>query len=263
MVLNKQDRKYKRFIAVNKELDQIFDAQRKLPWTEIKPYQDGWFIYIDFRDEVKRRADYPHLKKALEVVHRSGRTRNPKVVNKIRNTKRLDQVYDLFKINRWGDQYTWYGNLSQEYGDYMRKSEYWYFHMDTPPVLARCHPDTYKSLHPSTQKWLYKVVDYTKHWGPKEWYKSEIPEHFFKVKVKPAYVTHVKTIDPLLMQRKAELDVERDALGRDFYTNYGYAHFEKHYQNRARRAHDRASIRAIIKGEKEDFEHLRKNINYD
>lgn len=265
MLLNKQERRQKEYLALEREYNKLLEAERNLPWTEVKPYQDGWFIYIDFRDEVKRRADYPHLSKALEVVHRRGRTRNPKLVNKIRNTKRLDQVYNLFKINKWGDQYTWYGNLSQEYGDYMRRSDYWYYYSCTPPVLARCHPDTYKHLHPSTQKWLYKVVDNTKYWGDKEWYKSCIPEHFLKVKVKPAYVTHVKDIDPQLMKRKAEISIAMDTIGYRYgwyYTGRGDS-WESRFVNRRRRVHDRASLRKIIKGESEDFEYIRKNKAYD
>lgn len=265
MMLDKHERRNKRYLALEREYNSLLAAERKLPWTEVKPYQDGWFIYIDFRDEVKRRDDYPHLAKALEVVNRKGRTRNPKMVNKIRNTKRLEQVFDLFRVNKWGDQYTWYGSLTQEYGDYMRQSNYFYYHTDSPPVLARCHPDTYNKLHPATQKWLYKVTDDTKHWGPKEWYKSAIPDSFLKVRVKPAYVTHEKSIDPDLMKRMEEVSNEMKYLRNMGYSHdhYNWRSYTKHWGNKALRVYQRAAIQKFLKGESEDFEIKQKIKDYD
>lgn len=263
MVLNKQERKFKRYVALQKDYNDVLDAERKLPWTEVKPYQDGWFIYIDFRDEVKRRDDYPHLKAALDLVHKRGRTKSPKMVNRLRNVKRLDKLYDLFKVGTVNSQFTWYESLSQCYADEFKGSlPYWDSYGDVPPVLARCRTEAYEKAHPATQKWLYKIEDSTKHWGLKSWYKSLIPDHFFKVKVKPAYVTHEKNIDPALMKKKAELRTAMEEYWRVCGGGSSWDRFARRSGNRNHRAAQRAAIQKVLKGISEDFELKQKIRNY-
>lgn len=258
MLLDKHERKYKRFLAFQKEYNSLLEAERKLPWTEVKPYQDGWFIYIDFRDEVKRRADYPFLKAALDLVHKRGRTKDPKLVNRLRSTKRLDQFYRLF-----GENSNYLRYISESYADSMYESSNWYYHGSTPPVLARCRESDYEKQSVNVKKWLCKVTDNTKYWGERVWYKAALPDHFLKIKTRPAYVTHVRDIDPQLMRRKAEVDAQMDELGRDFYHRYRRQGWANHMGNKAFRAATRAQLQKILKGEKEDFELKKKIRNYD
>lgn len=260
MLLNKQERKHKRFIAVQKEFNLLLEAERKLPWTEVKPYQDGWFIHIEFKDEIRRRSDYPFLLEVLNLVARRGRTRDPKLVNRLRHTKRLDQAYRLFP-----DLMRWSSPNMETYMDYVVHQSRWNYG-NVAPALGRTTPEKYDKLHPSAKKWFTKYEDGKMscfHSYGRVYYKASFPDGWLRMKVRPAYVTHVKDIDPQLMKRQKEVQDEMNFLGWDFYTKGNWGHYSHHYENRARRAHDRASLRAIVKGEKEDFEHLRKNVNYD
>lgn len=258
MLLNKQERKYKRFLALQKEFNLLLEAERKLPWTEVKPYQDGWFIHIEFKDEIKRRADYPQLLTVLNLVTRRGRTRDPKMVNRLRFTKRLDQAYKLFPMeNRW--MY----NTEYSYKDELISRSNWHYGT-VAPKLGRVKPEDYDKLHPTSQKWLNKMEDgkvsYFHAYG-KIYYLSSLPEGWLRMKARPAYVTHIKDIDPQLMKRQSEVDKELNELGRDFWTN-SY-HYTARFGNRALRAHTRAVISRLMKGEIEDFEIKKKIRNYD
>lgn len=260
MLLNKQERKYKRFLALTKESNDLSEANRKLPWTEVKPYQDGWFIHIEFKDEVKRRSDHPHLLAVLNLVHRRGRTKNPKVVNRLRFTKRLDQAYKIFP-----DENKWMAKLDESYQDNLITRSTWNYG-NVAPRLGRIRPEEYDKLPPQQQKWLSKRDDgkesYFHKFG-KVYYVSAIPEGWLRMKVRPAYVTHVKEIDPLLMQREAEIDKELNILGLEFWSHYKSRGYFSRFGNRALRSYTRAAISRIIKGEVEDFEIKKKIRNYD
>lgn len=258
MLLNKQEIKYKRFLALQKESNLLLEAERKLPWTEVKPYQDGWFIHIEFKDEIKRRADYPQLLAVLNLVTRRGRTKNPKLVNRLRFTKRLDQAYALFP-----DENKWVATLDYTYKEQHLCYSNWHYG-NVAPRLGRVRPEEYDKLPPQQQKWLSKKDDgkesYFHKFG-KVYYVSALPEGWLKMKARPAYVTHVKDIDPQLMKRQSEVDKELNELGRDFWTN-SY-HYTARFGNRALRAHTRAVISKFMKGEIEDFEIKKKIRNYD
>lgn len=260
MLLDKHERKYKRFVTLQKEYNNLLEAERKLPWTEVKPYQDGWFIHIEFRDEIKIRADYPHLQAVLSLVARRGRTRDPKLVNRLRSSRRLDSSYKLF-----GENARWFSGLEGTFRDQIVYHSNWKYGT-VAPMLGRIREEEYKKLTADKQKWLMRFEDGKVsyfHAFNRVYYRAQFPDGFLRMKVRPAYVTHVKDIDSQLMKRKAEVDRELRFLGWDFYTNYSYGKYEHHFQIRRRRAHDRAVMRRLEKGEIEDFEHLRKNINYD
>lgn len=241
-------------------MNQLHEAERKLPWTEVKPYQDGWFIHIEFKDEIKRRSDYPHLLAVLNLAHRRGRTKDPKMVNKLRFAKRLDQAYRLFpNENRhaFSSDYT--------YMDTILYRSNWHYG-NVPPRLGRVKPEDYDKLHPSSKRWFTKMEDgkasYFHAYG-KEYYASNLPEGWLRMKVRPAYVTHVKDIDPQLMKRKAEIDKELNNLGREFWTGHSYGYYTKRWGNASLRAAERGAISKFMKGETEDFELKKKIRNYD
>lgn len=261
MLLNKQERKYKRFVAVQRELNDIRKAMCELPWTEVKPYQDGWHIYMDFRDDIKRRADYPPLRRALDLVSRVGTTRNPKIVRGIRGNRRPEAVYALYNPKGY------YGRTEHHReGDIFDKpfNHYptGYYRMGYPPVLGRLTIANWEKESPDVQRWFYKVTDDTKYWGPKEWYQAHFPTYWMVVKTRPLIVTHTRDINPELLQREAELEKEQIELGRDFWDNYGRT-WGKRFGNKALRMTTRAALSKVLKGEIEDFEIKKKIRNYD
>lgn len=264
MLLHLKEKRRKRFIVLEKEHNELLLKERSLPWTEVKPYQDGWFIHIEFRDEIKRRSDYSALKAVLDMVARAGRTRDPKMVARLRSTKRLDAGYKLL------DPKGFASTITNDYGyrDYLVHHSNWYYG-NASPSLCRIGEDTFKYLPEAEQKWFTRYEDGKTSWFHafnRIYYRTNIPHAFLRMKVRPAYVTHVRDIDPELTRRLSEVKKEMDQLRYYYHAsnwNSNYDSYDHHFENRRRRAHDRASLRAIVKGEKEDFEHLRKNINYD
>lgn len=264
MLLNKQERRQKRYIALEKESNRLYQAQRNLPWTEVKPYQDGWLLRIELREDIKRRGDAPHIQEALSLVARHGRTRKPKTVAMVRKVKRLDDVYRIMAST---DRYIQF----LETNDTIRtmrtpyNSTNWNFFTDSPPTLGSIHPDIYDKLSVGTKKWFYKVINETKYWGNKESYAVCIPRFYMIVRIRPAMVTHVRGIDSDLMKREKEVDKELESLryqgaGPHYHS---YRHLEKMFGDKAHRAAQRAVLQRVLRGEIEEFEFKKAIKNYD
>lgn len=264
MLLNKQERRHKRFIALEKEANQLYRIGRKLPWVEVKPYQDGWLLRIELREDIKRRGDALHIQEALNLVARHGGTKKPKTVAMVRKVRRLDDVYRIMAST---DRYIKFLETNDSIRT-MRESyasTNWNYFSDSPPSLGRIHPDVYDKLSEGTKKWFYKVVDETKHWGNRESYATSIPRFYMVVRTRPAMVTHIRDIDSGLMKRKNEVDRELESLryqGAGWHY-YSYRHFEKMFGDKSLRAITRAAISKFMKGEAEDFEIKKKIRNYD
>lgn len=266
MLLNKQERMHKRYVNLQEEWGKLLNQTRSLPWVEVKPYQDGWTIYMDFRDDIKRRADYPSLKRALDLVSVSGNTRNPKLVKGIRANRKPEAVYALFNPKN-----IYSGNEHHQLGDAFNNTKkqypYGYYRYNHVPVLGRLTVAEWEKQPTNVQRWFYKVEDTTKYWGPREWYQAAFPRYWMIVKTKPRVVTHHRTIDPLLQQRLSEVSKELDVLRYEFgghYWNSGYTYYHR-FGRRAYRAAKRAAIQKFMKGEAEDFEIKKgiKSYNYD
>jgi hypothetical protein len=252
MQLDKRERRYKQYIALMDEWDELNKKERELPWVEVeKPYQDGWTVYIDFRDDIKRRQDYPILQTVLDLVKVSGRTKNPKIVGSIRNLRKIDKVYALFH-NRKNPR-----DSSMEFGDafsYRSFSKY-QSKYGSAPILGRLRTEDWKQQPSKVQTWFHKVTDLRNSHGFREWYECSLPRYWLIVKVKPAIVTHIKEIDPVIKKRMAELDAEMDKLRYKYGVRYW--RYNNDWDSRshgAHRAHQRTAVGRIIKGEVDDYE---------
>lgn len=264
MLLDKHELRHKAYLKAEKELKQIREQDRKMPWIPVtKPYQDGWFIDLDFKDEVKRRDDYSHLRAVLDLCARRGRTKDAKLVSALRKCKRLEQAYRLFPRYDQGLYVPKFGGENLQWEHSYRS----YFNASSPHLVLASQ-EQYDKLSPTSKKWIhYSKYDSEHSWfRGKRVYRCSIPDYFLRMKVRPAMVTHTKETDPALASREAELEKIVNAYWehKSWHNWHGSRdRWENYFAIRRRRAHDRASIRAIIKGEKDDFEHLRKNINYD
>ena len=68
-MINKYDLKYKEFLKLKRELSILGDKLKEIPWIKLeKPYQKGWIIQYDVRDDIKRRKDYPSLVELVESI---------------------------------------------------------------------------------------------------------------------------------------------------------------------------------------------------
>lgn len=84
-MLNKQSLYHKEYLRLNRRLKELYTLKRKLPLIELdKPYQAGWLVYNDFRDDIKRRLDFPRIKEAVNLVSVPVYTRNKQAIKNIR-----------------------------------------------------------------------------------------------------------------------------------------------------------------------------------
>lgn len=84
-MLDKRDLEYKEYIKLQKEMNSLYKELRKLPLVELKePYQRGWEIYYDLRDDIKRRADGYLILQAVKLGYNNGYTRQPSHVKNVR-----------------------------------------------------------------------------------------------------------------------------------------------------------------------------------
>ncbi len=84
-MLNKEELKHKEFIKLNKKLNKLWDKLKAMPNVKLnEPYQRGWVIKYDVRDDIKSRKDYPAIKELLERGYTDGYTTNVNVVKAIR-----------------------------------------------------------------------------------------------------------------------------------------------------------------------------------
>jgi len=239
MLLDKHERNYRRYLALTEEYNELLQAERNLPWVPVeKPYQDGWTINIELRDDIKRRADAPILQAALDVVAQKGRLRNPKYVTLVR---RMSKLSDVLRYMSPPSQ----------------RSPLWktWKSIGQAPSLRRIYQKEYDKLTPQLQALFYKVIDPRESHYRNTWYELGSPAYYLVVKVKPAIVTHVRDIDSAMMKRMAELrDMLHDKWGMYYSRRSGRekAEIDKHKMHH-KRANTRA-LRSILKGEKEDFE---------
>lgn len=259
---NKHERREKRYLKLIAESNSLYKQRRSMPWIEVKPYQDGWTLHMDFRDDIKRRVDYPTLQRVLELISISGTTRNPKAVSRVRSDRRPDAVYLLFNPPK-----AYARNIHHQEGDVFGENEERYYRRSSSygsaPVLGRLSVKNWEKENADVQKWFYKVEDDTKYWGLKEWYQANFPRYWMVVRVKPAIVTHHRAIDPVLQRKEAEVDAEIELLRNMGYSNsnYKYRYFAKE-AHKALRAAERGIIQKLKKGEIEDFE-IKKKIRFN
>ncbi len=97
-MLNKEDLKHKEFIKLNKKLDKLQDKLDAMPNIELnEPYQRGWVIKYDVRDDIKSRKDYPVIKEIIERGYCDSYTSNVNVVKAIRKGDTQARIK-----SRWG-----------------------------------------------------------------------------------------------------------------------------------------------------------------
>lgn len=68
MNLNKKEKIFKEALALNRERSRIWKDIRSIKPIKLdKPIHHGYLMRYEFRDEVKRRPDFPRIKEAFEL----------------------------------------------------------------------------------------------------------------------------------------------------------------------------------------------------
>lgn len=85
MNLKKQIKREKEFLALCRRRDILYDKVRNSPLQKLEvPYQSGWDIYVDVRDDIKNRKDYPLIKSLIDNHTKPEYTDNVKLVRMCR-----------------------------------------------------------------------------------------------------------------------------------------------------------------------------------
>lgn len=161
---NTKDPKYKEYIKLQERSNELWKKLIKLPNVKLaKPYQNGWTIEYDIRSDIKRRADYPNIKKALEVGFGISYTKNVKVVRAIRTKDTTavikgkwhnNPIFDFYPLRRYVKE--------EEFNNFSGFSKYYY--LDTTSER------------------------YTKY--KRKYYYCDFPSYWLVLKVKPNMITH-------------------------------------------------------------------------
>lgn len=260
--LNKYDRREKQYRKWNKERRAIGEAQRSEPWVPVdRPYQHGWHLTIELRDDAKRRADAHVLQAVIDMCMHKGYTKTPKLVSAVRRCKRLDEAFNAIEASNSPR----YQNFSYAPA-YRNFTSHWFNNYSGYPYIGVVTKEQYDKMPSDLARLFYEYKDHDlKYWNysKKNWnpYKTSISHSLLKMRVRPAVVTHVRAIDPVLQRRDAELDALLEPYFRRLSYG-GHLRWEYYYGRRAHRAAERAAIARFIKGESEDFEIKQKIRNY-
>ncbi len=230
MLLNKHDKKYKEFVKLRHQLDEVNRKLRTLPWVELdEPYQRGWIIYYDLRDDIKRREDYPEIRETVEKGYSEVYIRNPKYVKAVRakaslifTSKNGKHSYDLYPHRK---------KLSDREHDKLQ----------------------------SYSKKYFSLEDDRKPWGWSNSYRIHVPTYWLVVKVKPCMVTHERMFDANL-QKEYDYLKWRVWYSKEFRSFHTY--YSKSYPRTSQRTWIRNQISKFMKREIHDLYNEKVPLEY-
>jgi len=222
MLLNKQDKKYKEYLRMEKELSDLREKLYKLPLIPLpEPYQKGWLITIKLRDDIANRKDANDILKAIEIGY-----------YKERFTNSVDEV----KSVRAG---------KKSYSKIVKKKR---ITTELVPSFRYINEKKYIELPDNIRKYFYLDVfnESYKKYGHKL-YQIKIPYYYITLRVKPNMITHTRQKGGELEERYEFLKHKLEEFWREKYN------YSKTYPRSKQRTETRDDIRKFIKGEVEDI----------
>lgn len=203
MQLHKTDLKYKKFLKLERKMDELWKQIQNTPSVKLKePYQKGWIVTYELKPEIKRRKDSPILQEVVDLTYGSTWIRRVEWVKAIRSgAKKV-----LVKGNKWHSLIPGRHGLDTKEYDALKPAVARYFDLDT-------------------------LSDLYKKYGHKRYYAS-VPQHWMVLKARPHIVTHEYRIG-------GPLQKEYDRLNQEWHT-YWSTHNAGNYtvefpKNRVRR----------------------------
>lgn len=219
MVLNKQDKDYKEYLKLSREYSNVTDAIRAIPYKDVVPYQRGWVLTFDLRDDISRRKDAPMLRKLLHDTHHAFTTTSVNLVRRVRQLKGLPEIM----------------------GDPLFAKETTYRGFKS--LVREAY---YLSLSPEERKYFYESTEYTYYRGKGKFYRCDIPRHWIICKIKPNMITRARGID-------GELESKYHKLREQLWLLWSkYLRGDKLYRRTAERMEIRDKIQKFMKNEIED-----------
>lgn len=202
---NNKDLRLQEYRALDKELDELYEAQDNLGYYPLKkPIRHGWYKYLKLRDDVARRKDAYVFQNIIDVAG---------ITIWGRKVEEVDQVW--VKRN----------------ADHRRISL---------PGIRKLDRKEFQKLIPKAQRyfegieishgsWLSGIIRY----------HCRVPKHYFEPTYKRAYITHRKIIDSEIESRIDQL--ENRLLRPEFYTHHHWHYpperwLRKHWRRGKRRS---------------------------
>ena len=231
MMLNKHERRYKYYLSVEREYNEVLDKIRSLPMIPYdKPVQKGWNINFELRDDIKRRDDAPYILAAMKIGYKPQYIANVKYV----------------RMMRAGHKGYWTQNH--------RGHKVW---VKFSPFVVHLHQREYDKLHPAIQKY-FELDMYHFHTNYRSQYVIRLPEYWVFPKVRPHFLTHYRNIDGGLVSK---LNWLRDKL-ESYWREYGF-NYSKSYPAHKDRARVRDAISKFKKGEIADIPNEKIPLEYE
>lgn len=217
MSRNSKHKHFKRYLKLDKRLDELRDIRRNMGYEELeKPYPHGFDASLVLRDDIAKRKDAEVLQRIIDNYSSKTWSKNGKFTSRVLIKKRYHYLDHSPKIRRLTET---------EYGKLDSKLQRYFYHSPFNDV----------------KRWDGSVL---KH------YVCNIPSHFFVVKVSVSYITHRKLIDSDIEREYAEVDKEWDHLWETMqpYNQRGQA-FVRRFENKRDRRHNNAALTQNLKTE--------------
>lgn len=178
---NKQWEKEKYLLSLFRQKDDLTELKYNFPYLELdKPYQRGWYISVQLRDDFAKSKYSELYLELLSLGFQDGYpTRNVKLIKVARANRTLN--FDSITHGKYNDYYF--------------------------PRKVKFTPKEYNKFRPGIQKHFRKGVEYGR-----EYYVLNLPSYMFRIKVNPYMITHVKLIDGDILSEIAHLENKIESL---------------------------------------------------
>lgn len=220
MKLHKNDLKYKKFLKLERRMDELSKELAKVPARELKePYQKGWIVTYELKPEIKRRKDAPVIQEVANLTYGSTWIRRVEWVKAIRSgAKKV-----LVKGNKWHSLIPGrHGVKVEEYNKFI------------PAVAKYFDLDTLSDLY--------------KKYGHKRYFAT-VPQHWMVLKARPHIVTHERVMG-------GPLQKEYDRLNQEWYSYWATTsrgNYSVEFPKNHVRTEQRSMIQKFKKGEIDDI----------
>ena len=222
-MLNKKSLYEKEYLKLERRLNELRRLRRELPLIELaKPYQSGWLVYNDFRDDIKRRVDFPRIKAAFELVAVPAYTRNKKAIQNIR-TGVLKQSFFRIGSRFFTNNNIVYPTVKELPRKSIPDNLIKYFSLELSSIVHASSPSNFK-------------------------YYLSIPHYWLVKKVKPYMITHT-----FINIYESEIKEIQNKMDSQKYFNKYRRGYKYKYAGGRHRAEERALIRHYINGDIDDM----------
>jgi len=186
--LNKYDKREKRALFLQKEMNRILKEMRMLGWNKLdKPIRNGWEVQWKLRDDIAKRKEAKYMQRALDAVK----------VTPVHCDN--EHCFTFFKGHQW---------LLPDYRIVERSKKGLKVRLE--PRTRVLHQSEYDKLDERTKKF------FSEHLKISPWSKAEYKIYSLALTyelvpdIKRSYITHRRIHDETLEQEYEELYAEYD-----------------------------------------------------